>query len=771
MPRDTEADDKILEEACERFEQIISDDQENRDNYKSDLNFVYSPGSQWPQDVRSQRKLNGDTTCLEFNQLKPFTSQVVNDQLQERPGIRVHAAGGDASEDVAEIEQGMIRAIEYESKADDVYKNAFKLAVVGGRGWCRVVSEYESNEGFNQRLAIKPIQDSNTVYASNDYQMPDGSDRPYLFVTETLSKVDFTAKYPKAEAVSWDSVPVGWGSKDDLVIADYYRRVCTKRTYVQMTDGAMGWEDEMPPKEAWPEGVSIKREREVEVWSVKWLTIAGGEQILEEHDWPGTIIPVVCCAGEDIILEGKRVFQGLIRHARDAQAALNYGMTMQAMQLALAPRAPWVMAEGQNEGYEQLWRDANTKNFSTLIYKPTTIDGVAVPPPQRTQPAMISEGFDRWCQMMLSMIKSTIGIYENSLGQKSQETSRVAIVAKEKQGDTATYNYVNNWHMMIDLIGRICVEVMPTFYDTERIVSIIGIDDIKEMVTINQSTPNPDNPLQAIKNNDITKGKYAVTVEEGPSFATKREETAERLSEMVRAYPPLMQIAGDLVMKAQQIPDADAFVERLHLSLPPAILQAEEAKKQNKQPPDPKLMAQLQEQQQHLDQAAQTMDAMHQEIESLKTGEQSKMAKVQADAANAAADQDLKRRQMETDDSLAREKLAKEDALKREQIDAENALTLYKIDKDAESKEYAANKSAQTAERTAAMQPKPEPKEEKDDGVSKTLEQLSKGIEAIQVHITAPRKLIKGKDGRSTGIDIGGVVRPIQRGSDGSVSY
>lgn len=686
MPRDTEADSKILEEAVERFEQIVSDDSENRENYKADLQFVYTPGAQWPESVRATRKLNGDTTCLEFNQLKPFTSQVVNDQLQERPGIRVHAAGGDASEDVAEIEQGMIRAIEYESKADDVYKNAFKLAVVGGRGWCRVVSEYEANEGFEQRLAIKPIQDSNTVYASNDYQMPDGSDRPYLFVTERLSKVDFQAKYPKAEPVSWDKVPIEWGSGDDIVIADYYRRVCKKRSYVQMTDGNQGWEDELP--ETLPPGIEVKRRRESEVYSVEWYTIAGGEQILETHEWPGSIIPVVCCAGEDIILEGKRVFQGLIRHARDAQSALNYGMTMQAMQLALAPRAPWVMAEGQNEGYETLWKEANVKNFSTLVYKPTTVDGILIPPPQRTQPAMISEGFDRWCQMMLSMIKSTIGIYENSLGQKSQETSRVAIIAKEKQGDTATYNYVNNWHMMIDLIGRIIVEVMPVYYNTERIVSTIGIDDVKKLVTINQRTPDPDNPLQAIKNNDITKGKYAVTVEEGPSFATKREETAERLSEMVRAYPPLMQIAGDLVMKSQQIPDSDAFVERLRLALPQPILQAMDAKEQGKPPPDPQLMAQLQEQQQHLDQAAQTMDAMHAEIEKLKAGEQSKMAAIQSDAAVKAqaneADAALQERKSERDAEIAVRKAQTDAAttIQTAQLNQQTTLQQAQIDQE-----------------------------------------------------------------------------------------
>src|SRR4030095_14582127 len=119
MPRDTEADKLILDEANERFELIQSVDKDNRDNYKADLQFVYSPGKQWPDDVRETRA-GWKELCLEFNQLKQFVAQVVNDQLQNRPGIRVHPAAGDASDDVAEIEQGMIRHIEVDSKADDV---------------------------------------------------------------------------------------------------------------------------------------------------------------------------------------------------------------------------------------------------------------------------------------------------------------------------------------------------------------------------------------------------------------------------------------------------------------------------------------------------------------------------------------------------------------------------------------------------------------------------------------------------------------------------
>lgn len=644
---------------------------------------MYLPGAQWPSDVRSTREAWKEP-CLEFNQLKQFVSQVVNDQLQNQPGIRVHPGGGDASAEVAEIMQGLIRGIEYESKAKDTYKNGFKLAVSGGRGWWRVCSEYESDQGFDQKLVVKPILDSNTVFADTDYSMPDGSDRGFVFVVSTFTKAEFSAKWPKADPVSWDQMPAYWADgKDTIIVADYYRRVCNVRTMVRLSDGMSGWKDTMPDL---PPGVEVKAERVVETWTVEWFTIGGGQQLLEEYEWPGTMIPVVCCAGEDLILDGKRVYQGLTTPARDAQSMLNFGMTQQAVQLALSPRAPWVMAEGQDEGYQEMWRDANTKAWSALIYKPKTIDGVLVPPPHRTEPAMVSQGWDHWVQTMLAMIKSSMGMYEQTLGMKGNEISGRAIIAREKQGDTATFNFVHNWHMAIDLTGRIIVECIPTFYDTERIVSTVAADDTKELVTINEAGVEPDEQgaLQAIRKNDITKGRYAVTVESGPSFSTKRQEAAELLSQMVTANPALMQVAGDLIMKAQDIPDADVIAERLHLTLPPQILEAEKAKEaeKNGQPagPDPQQMqGQMQEMKGHLDQAAQTMQAMQDHIDKLESGAQAK-------AAQAQADMQFKQHQADLDHQFETEKSRRDGLLVLEKagIDADARIQVAKINADAQ---------------------------------------------------------------------------------------
>ena len=695
-PREiTDEDREILEEATERFERIQADDRENRENYRADTLFVYSPGSQWPEEVRATRSAWREL-CLEFNQLKQFVSQVVNDQLQNRPGIRYHPASGEASKEVAEILQGMARNIENESGAEAIYDNAFKSAVVGGRGAWRICSEYADDQSFNQRLCIKPIDDMLNVYADLDYEQPDGSDRNFVFVTCRYNIEEFKRKWPKAQAVNFESIESCWAdTTESIIVADYYRRVCVKRVLVEMTDGTVGFKDEMPDEADWPEGVAIKRERDVDTYKVEWFTINGYE-VLERYEWPGPYIPVVIIPGDDMIINGKRCYQGLTRHARDAQSMLNFGMTQQAIHLSLTPRAPWVMAEGQNEGYEEMWKDANNRNFSALMYKPVTIGEQLAPPPQRTAPSMPDAGWNNWCQMMIGMIKSTIGMYEQSLGQKGNEQSGKAIVARERQGDNATFNFVDNLARGIALTGRILGVAFPVYYDTEQMVQVINPDDTRKMVMINQAMPNPDNPLQAIKNNDITVGKYAVVSESGPSYATKREETADKLMQFVQAFPPAAQVAGDLMVKSLDIADADIIADRLKAILPPQVQQADAAKQEGKPPMDPQTMQQMQQQQQALEQAKQTMDQMQQKIKELESGAQEKIQAAQVDAQ-------VKLQQSELDAQTALKKAQIDAAAKLEaaRIDAETKLLIAQLTTPAELSASGQAVPAQEAEGSA----------------------------------------------------------------------
>jgi len=666
---DKRDDDKILEEARERFAKIEEDDRDNRDEQRSCFEFVYVKGKQWSDTVRS-RRTSWDEPCLEFDQLKQFVNQVVNDERQNKPAILVHPAGGGASQEIADIEQGLIRAIEYDSNAEAAYDNGFQSAVVGGRGWWRVCTEYVQDAKkptFNQRIIIKPIMDSMTVYADLDYEQPDASDRRFAFVVEKIPKTEFEKRWKKADAISFDAMDTNWKEgKDVILVADYYRRICTIRNLVAMSDGAVGYEDEMPNP---PEGVTKLREREVETYSVEWYKIAGGNQILEEYDCPGDIIPIIQTTGDDIIIDGKRTYQGLVCKARDAQAMLNYGMTQQAIHLALTPKAPWVAPQEAIEDYQNIWKDANVKNYSVLPYKHKDRDGAPIPPPSRTQPSMIDSGWAQWTGTMTQMMRSTIGMYENSLGMKGNEVSGKAILAREKQGDVGTFHYVDNQHRAIALTGRIIQSWIPVYYDTEQMVHIIGKDGVRKIVTINQKSVQPTgnefDPFKTIIQNDVTNGDYKVSIEAGPGFATKREETAEKLMGLVNSFPQLMQVAGDVVMKSLDVQDADIIAERFKFALPPQIQQALAAEQQG-QKVDPVMAQKMQQAQQQMQQMQQAMQQMQQENQQLKSGAQIDMAKVQAKQQADTADLELRRKIAADEIQLQRDKAIEELQLKRD---------------------------------------------------------------------------------------------------------
>jgi hypothetical protein len=618
-----DGDEDILERARERFAYAMKIDDDNRKRQSEATRFVYEPGAQYTKDARTKREKWGDP-CMEFPQLKQFVNQVVNDQRLNRPGVRVHPAGGEASEEVAELLQGLVRGIEYESRAEAIYDNAYQHSVVGGRGYWRLYAEYESDDSFNQRLRMAWIPDPLTCVMDPDYKEPDGSDRNWGFVFDTIRRDEFARKYPKASPIDFTAdVKLWYPDGEHVIIADYYERVAIPRDLAMLSDGTVAWADEIP--KMLPAGIEVMRTRKSNDYRVDWYTIGGGQTILERHEWPGTIVPIVCTTGDEIVVEGRRIYAGLVEQAMDSQRLFNFGMTQQAIHLGLTPRAPYLAEVGQTEGLEQIWNKANEMNLSVLPYKAKSIDGNMVPMPQRQMASTPDAGWITWSQQMTALMRSTIGMYENSLGMRSQEVSGRAILAREKQGDTSTFHFQDNLSRAIALTGRIILDALPHYYDTERILYIVQPDGERKEVTINQY--DPTGALDAIARKDVTVGKYAVTSEAGPSYATKRQETAETINQIVQAYPMLMQVAGDLVMKAQEVPDAELFAERLRLTLPPAIQQAiqQQSERDGDQKPLPP------EVQAHLAQAAQAMEQMQQQLQQFAAENQALKAGQAAD--------------------------------------------------------------------------------------------------------------------------------------------
>lgn len=619
-------DEKLIEVAKKRFASCVEAETNNRKNWVSDVDFY--AGNQWPEEIKRARELD-NRPCLMVNRIPQFVRQVTNDQRQNRPSIKISPVDDNADVGTAEIMQGLIRHIERNSNADQAYDNAFFYAVVGGYGYFRIVADYADDASFDQEIFVRRIPNPNSVYFDPDSNEPDGSDARYCFVIEEIPLEDAEREYGKDCHSDWEGSTgdqAGWVTKETVRIAEYYYAEHKKVTIYHHADGSVTEEAGKDPM--FPDIDS----REVSRRVVKWAKIAG-DKVVEKTDLPGTFIPVIPVLGDEVIIDGKRELISLIRFAKDPQRMLNYWRSTETELVALQPKAPFVIAEGQVEGYEGEWAQANTKNYAYLTYKPTDVNGTPVPPPQRQGFAAPPSGVLQGATNAESDIKSVTGIYDASLGAKSNETSGRAILARQREGDVSTFHFIDNLSRAIRQAGRVLVEYIPKIYDTPRVIRILGEDGSEEMRQINAPVVEKDengNPIERIYSFGV--GKFDVDCTAGPSYSTQRQEAAASMQAILQSAPQLMEIAGDLLVKNLDWPGADELAKRLKKTVPPNLIDEEE------QGIPPQMQQQMQAMDQAIQEREQAIQQLQQQLAEVEQNKAAEASKAQLDAAKVEID-------------------------------------------------------------------------------------------------------------------------------------
>ena len=637
------SDEDVLAEAKEAFALCEEAEAKNREMWIDDIRFSRL-GEQWPDDVRRQREAEG-RPCLTINRLPAFIRQVTNDARQNKPSIKCHPVDDDASKETSEILTGLIRNIEYSSNADVAYDTALDHAVSGGFGYFRISTDYACDDVFDQDIKIERIVNPLNVYGDPYSTSADSSDWNVAFVTEMLKEEDFKRKYPKASLSNFDdasgSKEDGWFTDDKVRIAEYWEREEVPKTIYLLSDGTVVESDILKKMKDFFDvsGVTVVKERETTGHKVTQYIITGAE-VLETNEWQGRYIPIIPVYGDELNVEGERHFISLVRFAKDAQRQFNYWRTAATELVALAPKTPFIGARGAFNTDSEKWATANTKSHAYIEY-----DGAN--PPQRQQFAGVPAGALQEAMNASEDMKSIMGLFDASLGAKSNETSGRAILARQREGDVSTFNFVDNLSRAIKHAGRVIVDLIPHVYNVPRIVRIIHEDGKNESVKINQphraDAPNQENgggmqgqveqseqqefQQGVMKLYDLTVGKYDVTCEVGPSYTTKREESAEQMMNFVQSFPQAAPMIGDLIAKNLDWPGADDIADRLKAMLPT------QAAGQNPQ------LQQMQQQMQQMDQQArQAVGQLTQQLEQAKKDKSIELRKLDIDAYGKETD-------------------------------------------------------------------------------------------------------------------------------------
>jgi len=314
--------------------------------------------------------------------------------------------------------------------------------------------------------------------------------------------------------------------------------------------------------------------------------VMSASEILDGPDeWPGMHIPIVPFLGEEIKIGRQVVRRGIVRVLKDVQRLFNYAISADAEAVALQPKAPFKGTLVNFEKYRDEWETANTRNWPFLTYTPDPLNGGR--PPEREPPPVASQGIKELLSVATTEMSAVTGIYPSSLGAPAQETSGRAIVARQREGDTGTFVYIESFGRAVERIGQIIVDLIPHIYDTERSLRVVGDDGKMSKIDINKEIVDPNGDGIATKLlNDLTTGSYQVSVEMGASYSTKREEAREGIQTLMQALgPQSAPLLADLFVQGQDFPLADRIAKRMRLLLPPQVAKLEAA--QSGEPPAP----------------------------------------------------------------------------------------------------------------------------------------------------------------------------------------
>lgn len=574
---DEKSDDDILAEAKAFYKDDVDFESEQVKEMAFDMAFENNDNV-WDDGDWTNRQVD-DRPSLKIPRINQFLNQVKNEQRQTKPVIKVSPRGAETTdiqkkrEKAAKNRQGLIRYIQYDSKAVEAYQTAFDHAVGPGRGFYRLVTEYEDPKSFNQSIKIERIKNPLLVVMDRFRKELDYSDCRHGFIIEKIPLETFKMDYPEAEPISWSSQSSEYVWADDgyVWLVEYYCIRYRQDKLVMLDDGTKFYMSEIKELESEEDRQEILdrvvRERDTEVPYVMWYLLTEKE-VLRKERIAGTYIPIFPVIGIEKDVEGRITIKGLTRDLVDPQKNYNFWSSIETELLSLAPKTPFIGAEGQFEDHEDEWGAANNTPFAYLEYKAQTHQGHLLPPPQRQPFAGIPTGILQAKLNIIEDMKAITGIYDPGLGNIDSNRSGRAILALEAQGNTATFHFPYNLGMSLNHCGRVINQWLDVYYDTDRIEKILGEDGTEQTIELGGFDEDGDQI-------SLGDGDFDVVITMGPEFKSKRQEAAEAMLEFLRVAPNTAPLIQDLLVKNMDWPGADEIAERLRKLVPPEILSQE----------------------------------------------------------------------------------------------------------------------------------------------------------------------------------------------------
>jgi hypothetical protein len=541
----------VHNEALQRFYQIESTLRDERLCSLEDRRFYSIAGAQWEGSMFRDW---GNKPRIEVNKVHRGVMRIINEYRNNRISVEYIPKDGTEADELAETCNGLYRADEIDSHAEEAMDNAFEEAVGGGFGAWRLRTELEDEyaedeeEEDYQRIRFEPIFDADsTVFFDLNSKRQDKSDAMFAFVLTAMTPEAYEAEYnddPSTWPKSVQMTQFDWSTEDAIYVAEYYV-VEKRKEKIYVYADVLGNEEEYTRDDLEDEetalmiaatGMTLVREKSIKRRKVhKWILSGGG--VLEDSGYiAGNNIPIVPVYGKRWFVDNKERFMGAVRLAKDSQRLKNMQLSKLAEISAYSAARKPIMTPEQIAGHENVWGNDNVENYRYLLLNPVT-DGQGNEQPMGpigySEPPDIPQPLAALLQITEQDVADLMGM-QDAAEQMTPNISGVAIELIQTRVDQNNFIYMSNMAKAVKRCGEIWLGMARDVY-VERGRKMKTVAENNDIAGIVLNTPTIDEETSAtVYANDLERAKFDVAVTVGPSSESKRAGTVRSLVGMLQ---------------------------------------------------------------------------------------------------------------------------------------------------------------------------------------------------------------------------------------------
>ena len=565
MKKDSKKYTEIHTTALKQFDQIQSAVYDERMQCLADRRFYSIAGAQWEDSLGEQFE---NKPKLEINKIHLSVIRIINEYRNNKISVNFTSKDGSKNENLAETCNGLYRADEQDSCADEAYDNAFEEGVGGGMGAWRLRADYEDEEDEDsdyQRVYIEPIYDADsTVFFDLNAKRQDKSDANFCFVLTSMTREAYEDEYglfPSEVNKDIEQTQFDWSSPDLVYIAEYYKKVTIKKNILIFEtiegDEVRYSEDEIENDENLLPMLNAIGTKQVGMKTVKKKKIRkyiiSGDGVLEDLGIiAGCNIPIVPYYGKRWYVDGVERCMGHVRLCKDSQRLKNMQTSKLAEISALSSIEKPILTPKQVAGHETRWSKDNIKNYPYLLVNEIEDmigNPVIIGPTSYSRSPQIPPAMAALLQLTDNDMKEILG---NQQGGEEilANTSGKAVELIQTRLDMQSFIYISNMSKAIKRSGEIWLSMArDIFVESGRKMKIIGSSD--DISQVELSKPVLDEKTgEVIQENDLSRAKFDVAVNVGPSSQSKKSATVRSIMEMMQVNqdPATMQVLSAMAM-------------------------------------------------------------------------------------------------------------------------------------------------------------------------------------------------------------------------------